>query len=208
MQNRVDQQMQTNNYNDNSGWLKQVYKDVMDIIKFIIAIVTFSIACFQFVYHGDIKDFQAKELLYKYGKAYEYALNYKKENSVPGEESDIDKRKEGMKKFEDILSEDLYKEIEEHIFGKSNEYNTDIWDYTDFVYIYEDENGNCNIEVKNESIVVKKPYIKKKNNKNDKDKKAFYIQSRTYEVERDFWQPWKYRLKSYVNHMKDLDKDM
>lgn len=210
MEDRVDQQIQTEDHNGRIKQVIKLIKGISSIITFVITLVTFGIAYYQFIYHADIKDFQAKELLYKYGEAYEYALKYKKEHSVSGEESDIDKRKEGMREFEDILSEDLYKEVEEHIFGKYNEYkDIDNYDYIDFVYIYEDENGNSNVEIKNESIVVKKPYIIKK--KKDSDKEGFYIQSRTYEVERCGWKHGefsKYRLKSYVNHMDDLDKDM
>lgn len=215
MQHRTSQQIQTNNQNDNSGWLKQGWKDGLDIFKLVGGIVTFAICVHTFWYEGDIKDHKAKELMSDYGKAYEYALKYKKDNNIFREEKDPDKRKKGMEKFKDILSEDLYEEVENHIFGleknesgeEKNAYDTENWDYTNFVYIYDDENGNCNIEIKNKSIVVKKPYIIKET-KDGKSKKAFYIDTRTYEVSRKKLKFWEYELKSYVKHMEDVDKDI
>lgn len=90
-----------------------------------------------------------------------------------------------------------------------NDYkNIDTYNYEEFIYVYDmkDSSGAYvpNIEIKNSSIIVKDPYIKrtiKKTNERD----DYRMKSRTIEIKRSksSGSPSKFYINNFIDHQKD-----
>lgn len=196
-----ERSIEHNHFNE----IKELGKGITSIIIVILTIVPSIIAVY--TWNTEITDYEAKKLLKEYGTAYEYALSYKKKYSNPGEENDENKRKEGMKNFKGILSNDLYKQVEESVFGPRNLYDDiDRCDYKKFSYVYNKDNGDPNIEIKDKSIVVDYPYIIKdiKLKNGDVKENKFYIKSCTFNISRRFPDIWNFKLVDKINHDEDI----
>lgn len=170
-------------------------KSISSIIKEILKIGTILTILMIIVNFMDIKEkldnvdldiFIAENLMNSYEEAYNYALSvkYDKYDKENDEKKKSEIKEDAMKGFKEILSQELYNDIEKHIFD-SNMY--DDLDKTEYQFEYtHNENGNLILSVDNEddTIKIENPYYYRIDRHKKTRSKPINTDSRIYKVKR------------------------
>lgn len=205
---RENLNLEQNQSNQEKKSIFDKFKKILPIsaISAVLGAIVSAITILNYFNNVDLDIFIARDLMNSYEEAYSYALLIKGEkyDNENNEQKKSEIKDEAMKGFKEILSQELYNEVEGHIFAiNNNEYH----DLKDFEYQFEfthNKKGELILSVNDEddTIIIEKPYYYKINKDEKTISDPIHTNSRIYKVKRKSFASNQYILSERVNTSK------